>query len=105
MDFNISDILKNFKNIQENLGKVQEQMKTTVVTGSSGGEMVKIEMNCAFELIKLTISPDAIDPTDIVMLQDLIKAAFNNALTNAKEKIKESAGPMASGLNFPGMPG
>jgi DNA-binding YbaB/EbfC family protein len=101
MDFNMSDIFKNFKNIQEAFSKVQQQMKSTVVVGSSGGEMVRIEMNCSFELIKVTISPDAIDPSDLVMLEDLVKAAFNNAITNAKEKIKETAGPMASGLNYP----
>jgi DNA-binding YbaB/EbfC family protein len=101
MDYNIADLLKNFKNIQESLGQVQQKMKSTIVTGSSGGEMVKIEMNCAFELLKVTISPEALDPPDIEMLQDLILAAFNNALSNAREKIKESAGPLASGLNFP----
>ena len=104
MDFNISDLFKNFKNIQETLNQVQQKMKSTSVTGSSGGDMIKIDMNCAFELLKVTISPEALDPLDIKMLEDLIQAAFNNAVTNAKEKIKESAGPMASGfpLGFPG---
>ena len=104
MDFNISDLFKNFKNIQETLNQVQQKMKSTIVTGSSGGDMIKIDMNCAFELLKVTISPEALDPLDIKMLEDLIQAAFNNAVTNAKEKIKESAGPMASGfpLGFPG---
>lgn len=106
MDFNIADLFKNFKNIQETLGKVQQQLKSTLVTGSSGGEMVTIEMNCAFEIIKVKISPEALDPVDLTMIEDLIKAAFNNALANAKEKIKETAGPMASGMNFPfGMSG
>jgi nucleoid-associated protein EbfC len=101
MDFNMADFFKNFRNIQETLNQVQQKMKTTIVTGSSGGEMIKIEMNCAFELIKITISPEAIDPIDLRMLEDLVQAAFNNAVANAKEKIKENAGPMASELNLP----
>lgn len=106
MDFNISEIFKNFKNIQETLGQMQQQMKSTIVMGSAGGEMVKIEMNCAFELIRITISPEALEPVDIKMLEDLVQAAFNNAIANAKEKIKETAGPLASGLNIPfGFPG
>jgi DNA-binding YbaB/EbfC family protein len=106
MDINLLDLFKNLKNMQETLNQVQQQMKSVVVTGSAGGEMVKIEMNCAFELIKVSISPEGVDPQDIKMLEDLILAAFNNAIANAKEKLKENAGPLASGLNFPfGIPG
>jgi nucleoid-associated protein EbfC len=106
MDFNIGDLLKNFKNMQESLGQIQQKMKSTVVTGSAGGEMVKIEMNCAFELLSVSISPEALDPVDVALLQDLVKAALNNALSNAKEKIKETAGPLAAGMNLPfGFPG
>jgi len=98
---NIFEFFKNFKNIQESMNQMQAQMKTAVVTGSSGGDMVKIEMNCAFEILSISISPEAIDPTDKKMLEDLILAAFNNTMTNVKEKLKENAGPLASGLNFP----
>jgi DNA-binding YbaB/EbfC family protein len=98
---NIFEFFKNFKNIQETMNKMQAQMKSTVVTGSSGGEMVNIEMNCAFEILNISISSEAIDPNDKKMLEDLIIAAFNNAMSKAKEKLKENAGPLASGPNFP----
>jgi DNA-binding YbaB/EbfC family protein len=101
---NLYDILKNFKNIQESINQVQQKMKSIVVMGTSGGEMIKIEMNCAFEPQKITIAPEAVDPQDVRMLEDLIIAAFNNAIANVKEKIKENAGPFANGMNFPFSP-
>lgn len=92
--------MKNIKNMQSQMKDVQSKLKKLTATGSSGGGLVKIEMNGEMEVISVVIDPIAVDPRDIDMLQDLIIAAMNSAQTNIKDKIqKEMSG--ATGLNMP----
>lgn len=100
MEFNPADILKNFKNIQEQMKDVQGKLKEITCEGSSGGGLVKVEINGEMEMVSLKLDPIAVDPRDIEMLQDLIIAAFNSAQSNIKDKIQsEMAG--ATGINMP----
>lgn len=100
MDFNPADMLKNFKNIQEQMKDVQGKLKDITAEGSSGGGLVKVTINGEMEMISIKLDTIAVDPRDIEMLQDLIIAAFNSAQSNIKEKIQsEMAG--ATGLNIP----
>ena len=86
---NPMDLLKNFQNIQSRMGEMQERMRSQVVTGTSGGGMVSIEMNGQMEIIEVKISPEAVDPDDIGMLEDLVFAAFSDASAKIKDKMKE----------------
>lgn len=100
MDFNPADFMKNIKNMQSQMKDVQEKLKELTAEGSSGGGLVKVEMNGEMEVTNITIDPIAVDKRDIDMLQDLIIAAMNSVQANIKEKIqKEMAG--AAGLNIP----
>lgn len=100
MDFNPADMLKNFKNIQEQMKDVQGKLKEITAEGSSGGGLVKVEINGEMEMVSIKLDSIAVDPRDIEMLQDLIIAAFNSAQTNIKDKIQsEMAG--ATGINMP----
>ncbi|MBN1696701.1 MAG: YbaB/EbfC family nucleoid-associated protein [Spirochaetales bacterium] len=101
MAINPFDIIKNFKNIQTSINDMQEKLKSVVVTGTAGGDMVTIEMNCSFEVLNVTISKEAVDPDDIQMLEDLVLAAFTNAVSNVKEKMKEEMIPLSNGMNIP----
>jgi nucleoid-associated protein EbfC len=101
MAINPLDLLKNLKEVQQSLGNMQEKMKNIVVTGSSGGDMVKIEMNGAFEIQQITIAPEVVNPEDIEMLQDLITAAFTQAMGKIKEKMKDTISPLAGNMNIP----
>ncbi len=103
MNINPFDLLKNAKTIQEEMGKVQEELKYISATGSSGGGIVKVTMNGQFEVTDVLIDPIAVDPRDVKMLQDLIVAAAHDAGERIKETIKEKAGPMLGGLNIPGL--
>ena len=98
---NPMDLLKNFQNIQSRMGEMQERMKELTVSGSSGGGMVVIEMNGQMEVIGITISPDAVDPEDIGMLQDLVFAAFSDASAKIKEKMKEEMSSITGGVDLP----
>lgn len=100
MDFNPADLMSNLKNMQTQMKGVQGKLKELSATGSSGGGLVKIEINGEMEVEKVILDPIAVDPRDIDMLQDLIIAAMNSAQSNIKEKIeKEMAG--ATGIKMP----
>ena len=86
------DIMKNAQKLQEQMGAFQEKLGTIVVTGSAGGGMVEVDMNGKMELVDIRISSEVVDPNDISMLQDLIKAAFSNAMEKAKESIGQEMG-------------
>ena len=84
------DMIKNIKNLQSNMKEMQEKMAATTVTGTSGGDMVRVTLNGQMEVIDLFFSPEVVDPSDIVMLQDLVKAAHANAMEKMREKLKDS---------------
>ena len=98
---NPMDILKNFQNIQSRMGEMQDRLKDLTVSGTSGGGMVVIEMNGQMEVTGVTISPEAVDPEDIGMLQDLIFAAFSDASAKMKEKMKEEMSSLTGGMDLP----
>ncbi|MFO8064888.1 MAG: YbaB/EbfC family nucleoid-associated protein [Spirochaetia bacterium] len=95
------DMLKNFQNIQSKLGEAQEKLKEIRVTGTAGGDMVRVEMTGEFQVTSVEISSEAVDPNDIEMLQDLMLAAFTNATSNVKEKIREEMSSMTGGMDLP----
>ena len=78
------DIFKNLQNLQSQMTGVQDKMKDVSAKGSSGGDMVTVEMNGAMEVTKVKISPSIVNPEDITMLEDLILAALTDAGTKIK---------------------
>lgn len=98
MDMNPFEILKNAKALQEQFGRMQEELAAVTVTGSSGGGIVKVILNGQFELISVALDPIAVDARDIPMLQDLIVAAHADASEKVKELMKTKLGPLAGGF-------
>ena len=106
MNINPFDILKNAQKIQEQMGTFQEKLGSIVVTGSAGGGMTEIDMNGRMEVLAVRIAGEAVEGGDKEMLQDLVMAAFNNAMEKAREVINaELGGVIPGGISgFPGMP-
>jgi DNA-binding YbaB/EbfC family protein len=100
MAYNPFDILKQFGNLQSRMGEIQEKLRSIRVTGSAGGGLVSIEMNGQMEVEKVSIGPEAVDPKDIRMLEDLTLAALTDALSRLKEKMREEMSQL-TGLNLP----
>lgn len=96
------EILKNAQSLQEQFGKVQNELAGISAEGSSGGGIVKVTVNGQMEMVKIFLDPIAVDPRDVPMLQDLIVAAHRDAMGKIKEQIAQKLGPMAAGLNLPG---
>jgi DNA-binding YbaB/EbfC family protein len=105
MNINPFDILKNAHKIQEQMSGFQEKLGTIKATGSAGGSLVEIEMNGKIEVISIRIEPQVVESADIEMLQDLIIAAFTDAMTKVREAISKEVGAMTGGMNIPGFPG
>jgi DNA-binding YbaB/EbfC family protein len=102
MNINPLDILKNAKQIQEQMGAFQERLGSIQAIGSSGGGMVEIEMNGRMEIQDVRISAELVEAGDREMLQDLVAAAFNNALDKIREAINREMGALA-GMGIPGL--
>ena len=109
MNINPFDVLKNAQKIQEQMGTFQEKLGTIMITGYAGGGMTEIDMNGKMEVLAIRIAPQVFEDGDREMLEDLITAAFNNALEKVREAINREVGSMIpgglQGMNIPGMPG
>jgi DNA-binding YbaB/EbfC family protein len=101
MPVNPFDLMKQFGNIQERMGEVQERLRRITATGSAGGGMVEVQLNGQMEIQAVKISPEAVDPSDIPMLQDLVRAAFSDGMFKLKEKIREEVSALTGGLPIP----
>lgn len=105
MNVNPFDLLKNAQKIQEQIGTIQEKLGDLSETGSAGGGMVEIELNGRMEVLSVRIKPEAADPGDTAMLEDLVAAAFAQAADKIKDRLKGEIGSMAGGLGLSGLPG
>ena len=79
---------------------MQQEMENKTYTAAAGGGMVKAVVNGKHELLELTINPEAVDPDDVEMLQDMVIAAVNSALKAAETSREESMAKVTGGLNF-----
>jgi DNA-binding YbaB/EbfC family protein len=95
MNINPFDILKNAQKIQEQMGSMQEKLGALVVTGSSGGGMVEIDLNGRLEMTGIRIAREALEPLDVPLLQDLIKAAYAAAAEKVREEAAREMGALA----------
>ncbi len=98
-------LMRQAQQLQANVQKAQEELATMTVDAASGGGMVTATVNGQFELVKLTIEKDVVDPADVGMLQDLVIAAINQAVVKMRETSKEKMAGLMGGMNIPGMPG
>ena len=104
---NLNQLLKQAQQMQAEMAKAQEELKSETVEASAGGGMVKVTMTGDMQLREITISPDAIDPEDPELLQDMVTAAVNEALRSAQELAANRMGGITGGLGggLPGLPG
>ena len=97
---NIKQLMKQAQQMQD---QMQQRMASIKVEGSAGGGMVKAEMSGSKELLAITIDKDAVDPNDIEMLQDLVRAAVNEAARKVDEEMQSQLGGMLPpGMKMPG---
>ena len=95
--------MKQAARIQRQMEEVQSQLTARTVEGTSGGGAVKVVAKCDGTIASIKIDPQAANPADIELLQDMILTAANNALSQAKEISNAEMGKVTSGFNIPGL--
>lgn len=92
---NMQQIMKQAQAMQRKLQQAQEQLAEEEVTGTAAGGMVEVTLKGNKTPVAVTIKPEAVDPDDIEMLEDMVLAALQDALTQAEELSNELLGPLA----------
>jgi DNA-binding YbaB/EbfC family protein len=95
---NFNKMLKQVQEMQAEMMKAQEQLKDEVVEASAGGGMVTVKISGDLELREIKIDPQAVDPEDVELLQDMVLAAVNEAVRSAQELANRKLGGLTGGL-------
>ena len=100
---NMNQMLKQAQKMQEDMAALQEDLEQREYTATSGGGMIEVTVDGKHLVKSIKISPDAVDPDDVEMLEDLITVAVNEAVNNAIKTSEEEMGAITGGLNMPGL--
>ncbi len=98
-------MMKQIQQLQGQIAKAQAALEETTIEASSGGGAVAVVLNALPKLNSITIQPEVVDASDVEMLQDLILAALNEALEQARATQMQQLAGVAGGLNIPGLTG
>jgi DNA-binding YbaB/EbfC family protein len=99
---NMNQMMRQVQQMQADMAKAQEALKSEVVEASAGGGTVTVKITGALELKEIRIDPQAVDPEDVELLQDLVLAAVNEAIRSAQELAESRLGGVMGGLGGPG---
>jgi DNA-binding YbaB/EbfC family protein len=100
---NQAHLLAQFKKMQAEMQKAQEELANTVVSGSAAGGAVTVEVTCDQRVKRVHIGKDAVDPDDVETLEDLITVAINDALGKASEASQKRMASVTGGMRIPGL--
>ena len=100
---NQAAMMKQVQKMQQEMARMQEEMENKTYTAAAGGGVVKAEVNGKHEVVSLHIDPEAVDPDDVDMLQDMIIAAVNEAMRAADTDATDNMSRMTGGLNLGGL--
>jgi len=97
------NLQKMAQQMQRDMARVEEELRAARLEGSAGGGVVRAVVTGKQELVELTIDPDAVDPADVEMLQDLVVAAVNDAVRASRDLEQSKMAAITGGLRLPGM--
>jgi DNA-binding YbaB/EbfC family protein len=100
---NQAQMMAQVRKMQAEMTKAQEELSSTVVSGTAGGDAVRVDMTCDFRVTSVKIAPEAIDPQDAETLEDLIAVAVNDASTKAQEASNKRMSSVTGGMRIPGL--
>ena len=98
---NMNNMIRQAQKMQQDMLKAQEELESKTYEAAAGGGVVSAAVSGRKELVSVTIDPEAVDPDDVEMLQDLIVAAVNEALRKASEDAASQMSRLTGGLNLP----
>ncbi|MBN1947139.1 MAG: YbaB/EbfC family nucleoid-associated protein [Bradymonadales bacterium] len=98
-----NSIVRRAQKLQSQLSKLQDNLAERTVEVQVGGGLVKVTINGSRQVVDISIAPEVIDPSDPQGLQELLTAAFNEAIKNVQEMIDNETSRLTGGVNLPGM--
>ncbi|MDD4168901.1 MAG: YbaB/EbfC family nucleoid-associated protein [Desulfotomaculaceae bacterium] len=103
MGGNMNKMMKQVQKMQQDMMKLQEELKSRTVESTAGGGMIKVVASGNNEIVSIEINPAVVDPEDLEMLQDLVLVAVNEALKKAQDMVAQEMNKLTGGLNIPGL--
>ena len=100
---NQSAMLKQAQKMQQEMLRMQQEQEAKTFTAAAGGGMVKATVNGKHQLVGLEINPEAVDPDDVEMLQDMVVAAVNEAMRTADNEAANNMSRLTGGMNLGGL--
>jgi hypothetical protein len=99
----MGNMMKQAQKLQSKMLKLQDELAERTVETTAGGGMIKVVANGRQQVVSISIDQEVVDPEDVEMLQDLVLAAVNDALTKAQEMVSGEMSKLTGGFNLPGM--
>ena len=99
----VNALMRQAQKMQEDMKAKQEELEQKEYTGTASGGMVQVTMTGKHQVTAIKIQPDAVDPEDIEMLEDLVAAAVNDAVRAVVEDAEAEMGKLTGGMNIPGL--
>ncbi len=99
---NMNQMMRQVQQMQAEMEKAQESLKHETVEASAGGGMVTVKVSGELQVLELKIDPEAVDPEDVELLQDMVQAAVNEAVRSAQELAANKLGAVTGGLGGAG---
>lgn len=96
-------MLKQAQDLQKRMAQMQEELEERTVEASAGGGVVAVVVSGKMHVESITIDPDAVDPEDVELLQDMVLAAINDGLDKAQEMVGKEMSALTGGLKIPGL--
>lgn len=99
---NLNKMMKQAKQMQDKIVQMQAELEQREIEASVGGGVVTVKVNGKQQLTEIKIKPEAVDPEDIEMLEDLIMAAINEGIKKSQDMVSSEMAKITGGLNIPG---
>ena len=103
MAFNMQQMMKQAKMMQEKMAETQEELKKMEFEASAGGGAVKVRVNGDQEILEVKLNTEMIDARDLEMVEDMVMVAVNDAIKQSKDEAKNKMAGLTGGLNIPGL--
>lgn len=100
---NMGNMMKQAQKLQAQMLKMQEELAERTVESTAGGGMIRVVANGRQQIVSVRIDKEVVNPEDVEMLQDLVLAAVNEALTKSQEMVSGEMSKLTGGLNLPGL--
>jgi len=100
---NMGKMMKQVQKMQAEMARIQEELAEKEVKANAGGGMIEVTANGKQEILDIKIDPEAVDPDDVEMMEDMILAAVNEAMRQAQEMASQEMEKVTGGMNIPGL--